>query len=135
MRCWSGSPACAPWWNWSSIRSAGTRRSTAWSRRPSRAGSRRLRSASEIAFELARALGRRSLQVEAAHEAALLVHEVDQRRVVHGVAAALERHLAGEDLVVLQHRVDGGALAGKADDMRVEARQIGLEQFRIVALG
>src|SRR5262245_22960649 len=42
-----------------------------------------------------------ALEAERRNEAALLVHQVDQRSVVHGVVAVLERHLPVNDPVAL----------------------------------
>jgi hypothetical protein len=65
----------------------------------------------------------------------VLVHEMHDRRVVHGVVAAFERHFLEVDAVGLGDGCDGHGIAGEAADVGVEARKIILQAFRRVALG
>lgn len=90
--------------------------------------------ASEHRFEFARGLRGRALEVEAADEATALVHQVDERGVVHGVAAAVERHLAGVDAPRLQHGIHRRPVAAEAADAPVEAGQVGVQHLGGVAL-
>ena len=65
---------------------------------------------------------------------AVLVHEVDDGGVVHGVVAAFERDLLGIDAKRLEGGVHRGGVAGQAAQVRVEIRQIVLEHRGRVAL-
>lgn len=88
----------------------------------------------EKSLKVGRRLFRPPLHVEGRDETAILVHQIDQGGVVHGIAAAVERHLLGIDPIRLLDRGDRGRIAGDAHDPRVEARQIVLEDGRCVAL-
>src|SRR5258708_5564407 len=65
----------------------------------------------EIALELGGGLFGAALDVERRDEPAVLAHQIDDRGVVHGVAAAVGRHLLGIDPVGLFRRGDGGSVA------------------------
>ncbi len=71
---------------------------------------------SEHRLEFPRGLSRRTLEVEAADEAPALVYQVDQRGVIHGVAAAVERNLAGVDAPRLEHRLDRRTVTTQGPD-------------------
>lgn len=89
---------------------------------------------SEVAPQLGGALLRRALEIERRDEAAVLAHEIDHRRVVHRVVAALRRHLAGIDAVGLDRRRHLLGAAGQAENGRVEASDIALHHRRRVPL-
>src|SRR5215212_7871583 len=84
----SASPRGAVWRSCFWTRSAGTRPSMDW-RAP------RAPACSETLDQVLRGLLWRSVEVEGADEPAILVHEIDESRVLQGVVAILERHLAG----------------------------------------
>src|ERR1700746_746444 len=65
-----------------------------------------------------------ALEAERGDKPAVLVHQVDDRRVVHGRAAVIERHLLEIDPIRLGDRSDVVEAAGEADQMRIETRQI-----------
>src|SRR3569833_584271 len=89
-------------------------------RRPS-TDSRAPRAArSEIAFEISRRLFGTALHVERRDEAAVLVHQVDDGGVVHGVAAAIGRDFLRVDTVGLLGCGDRSVVACYADNARIE---------------
>src|SRR5437868_7464764 len=53
--------------------------------------------ASEIMFQIGRGLLGRAVQVEGRDKLALTIHQIDQRGVIHGVIAILERDFSGID--------------------------------------
>jgi glycosyltransferase involved in cell wall biosynthesis len=66
-------------------------------------------------------LGGGTLHVQRPDEAAIAVHDVDKRRVVHRVGAVVQRHLLRVGTVGLDHRLDRGGVTRDAPDSRVEA--------------
>ena len=68
-------------------------------------------------------LPRASFQVERRDELALAIHQVDQRGVVHGVVAVLERDLSWIDPVGREHLGHRLGIAGQALQMRIEAER------------
>ena len=84
-------------------------------------------------------IGRRdlglALDVEGRHEASFLVHQIDDRAVVHGVVAAVERHFLVVGAVSLGDGGERVGVAGEAAQVRIEAPEIVLEGGRRIALG
>src|SRR4051794_3839998 len=89
---------------------------------------------SEIALQIRRRFFRTPLHVEWRNEAALLVHQINDRGVIHGIAAAVGRHLLGIDAIGPLRSNDRGFVAGDADDAWIKTRQIVFEFLRRVAL-
>src|ERR1700722_6453597 len=58
-------------------------------------------STSKIFAQLRGRCLRLALEAERRHEVAVLVHEVDNRGVIHGVVAAVERHFLVKDAISL----------------------------------
>src|SRR5450631_4048580 len=89
-------------------------------------------------LQIAPQIGRRILglpiELERRDEAALLVHQIDQRGVIHAIVAVVGGNFLGVDPVGLHHRVDRLGIAGGAAQMRSEARQITLRPLLRVAL-
>src|SRR5262245_32620294 len=65
--------------------------------RPSRGRSGLKNALLEVAFQVRRRLFRGSLEVEGRHKMPLAIHQIDQRRVIHGVVAILQGHFLGVD--------------------------------------
>src|SRR5260370_27424091 len=93
-----------------------------------------LRWISKLAAQVGSGRLRGALQVEGRDEATLLVHQIGDGGVVHGIAAAVERHLLEVDAIRLGHRRDRAQIAGESRHMGVEAAQIVLEHALVVAL-
>src|ERR1043166_6693587 len=70
------------------------------------------------------------LHVKRRNEMAVLVHQIDEGGMVHGVVAALQRDFLGVDPVVLDGLVDGGLRSGQSPQVRIEARQVVFEHRR-----
>jgi hypothetical protein len=65
----------------------------------------------------------RALKTEGRHEAARLVHQIDDGRVVHGVTTLIERNFLEIDAVGLCDCRDRGRIAGQTGKVRIEARE------------
>src|SRR5215469_9235505 len=88
---------------------------------------------SQMAAQVRGSFLRRPVELEGRDEAAVLVHQIGDGGMVHGIAAAVDRHLLEIGAVFLGHRRDRGQLAGEASDVWVEARQVVLEHALGVA--
>ncbi len=99
------------------------------------AACRRSRVGLEKLFQIGSGFLGSPLKAEGRDEAALLVHQINQRGMVHAVVAIACRHFLGKDVIDLLGRLDRLAIAGGAAQMRIEARQIILHHRRRVALG
>src|SRR5215475_3193344 len=66
----------------------------------------------------------RAPHIEGRNEPPLLVHQINDCRVVHRVVATVDRHLPVVDTIGLRHRRQGGGIAGEPTYMRIEARQV-----------
>src|SRR4029079_17417329 len=74
-------------------------------------------SGSEVTAEIGgRGVGG-ALEAEGRNEASVLVNQIDDGRVIHVVAALIERNLLEVDAVGLCDRRDGGGIAGEAHEM------------------
>src|ERR1043166_10018304 len=76
---------------------------------------------SQITAQIGGGVFRGALEIERRDEAAVLVHQVDERGVVHGVVAVVERHLLHVDAIFLGNRGDRRRIAGEAEQVRIEA--------------
>src|SRR5215212_12045530 len=89
---------------------------------------------SEIAPQFGGGLFGLSLEIEWSDEAPFFVHQVNNRGMIHGVFAAVQRHFLAVDAIALSHLCDCRRVAGQRTEMRIEAREIFLEFLRRVAL-
>src|SRR3954454_20808175 len=124
----SASPHGAAWPSCCWTRSGGTRPNMDW-RAP------RAPVWSETLDQLLGGLLRRPVEIEGPDESAVLTHQIDQRRVFHGVIAVLERHLSGVGPESLHGCIDRRAVPGQADDAIVETAEIALQNLGRVAFG
>src|SRR5215207_2243092 len=89
----------------------------------------------EMRDQILRGLRGRPVEIEGTDKPSILVHKVNEGRVLQGVPAILERVFSGVSAVSFHSRVDCGAVAGQAHDALVEAAQIALQGLRRVAFG
>ena len=75
-----------------------------------------------------------ALEAEGRYESALFVHQIDDRGVIHCIAALLKRYLLENGTIRLGDRGDIIKITGEPGKMRVKAGEIVLEHGRGVAL-